>query len=281
MAAFRAVFFIFLFFIAPIHTFAAENVKCESHLSAQIPASGDKLLSESLRKTVYRFELSREARGYSILIATMIASAAATTYLSSALPPDFQFISHFLAQISTLGVYVFGAPIWEPLSSGFRKIAFGVRQGEVGAGAGSTELDREFESLWRRTQENYSLNQQMSRNVITQFLISVHQNFYEAYRAAHDRNPEYAADQVAEAAVRLRTLFREIAPDDPSLVGAIQAAFTHHVAVDEAFAQSVARRIANLDERALSDEGRSYYQRIFSAWLGQSPTLHSINERSH
>ncbi len=206
----------------------------------------------------------REARGYAILISTMIGSAAATTYLSSSLPSDFQFVSHFIAQVSTLGVYVFGAPIWEPLSSRFRKVAFGVR------GADNPEenfLKPEFESLWRRTQENYSLNAQMSRNVINQFLISVHQNFYEAHRAVKSGDKNYAADQVAEAAFRLKTLFRDIDPSDASVASAVKTSFTNHVVVDAEFVQSVLDRIAKLDPSFAAVESRAYYDELLGVWL--------------
>lgn len=205
-----------------------------------------------------------EARGYAILIGTMVGTAAATTYLSSSLPQGFQFLSHLLAQVSTLGIYVFGAPIWEPLSSGFRKLAFGVRGSHHPVQTGEPE----FERLWRRTQEHYSLNAQMSRNVISQFIISVQNNFYEAHRAIHARNPVYAADQIAEAAFRLRTLFKDVPPGEPAVAAVVRSAFTHHVTVDAAFIGLVSDRLRRLDAKVDSDEARDYYELIIAAWLG-------------
>ncbi|MBX3022649.1 MAG: hypothetical protein KF799_13335 [Bdellovibrionales bacterium] len=222
------------------------------------------IIEKDLREKGHR---GREVRGYSILIATMIASAAATTYVSASLPPDLQFISFFLTQVSTLGVYVFGAPIWEPLSSGFRKMAFGVRRAELESPHYAVDM-RKLEGLWRKTQENYSLNEQMSRNVVTQFLISVHQNFYEAYRAAGSDNRDYAAAQIAEAAVRLRTLFRDIDPDDRSVVGAVKTAFVDHVSIDHEFLDQVMLRVRALDKYAESETANVYYARLFRAWLG-------------
>ncbi len=242
---------------------AADIDRCAESVSS---AKGqNQVLIDSVEQDLKRKGISaREARGYAILIATMVASAAATTYVSSALPPSFQFVSHFLAQVSTLGVFVFGAPIWEPLSSGFRKMAFGVRSQTVGPGG---VLDPDFEALWRRTQEHYSLNAQMSRNVINQFLISVHQNFYEAHRAIQSRNSVYAADQIAEAAFRLKTLFRDIDPEDPSVASAIRTAFTNHVVVDSEFVTSVFARIEKLDVSFASGESANYYNRLLAAWL--------------
>jgi hypothetical protein len=205
-----------------------------------------------------------DARGYAILIATMIVSAAATTYVSSTLPPQLQFVSHFLAQISALGIYVYGAPIWEPLSSAFRKMAFGVRKPQ---GVEPIVTDSELEALWRRTQENYSLNAQMSRNVINQFIISVQQNFYEAHRAMISNNNNFAMDQIADAAYRLRTLFRDIDPADVSIASVIRASFTNHIVVDPLFISQVMEKISVLDSDFYKEETQLYYQRLLKSWL--------------
>lgn len=206
----------------------------------------------------------REARGYAILISAMVGSAAAATYLTSSLPQEFQFLSYFLAQVSTLGVYVFGAPIWEPLSSGFRKMAFGVRGSDSKV---DSLADPKMEGIWRRTQEIYSLNEQMSRNVINQFVISVQQNFYEAYRASQSANPKYAADQIALAAYRLRTLFKDIPPEDTSVAIVVRSVFTDHIVVDEAFRTLVFERIRELDTSVSQPEVEKYYVQILRAWL--------------
>ena len=207
-----------------------------------------------------RESAARRATGYAILIAAMVASAAVTSSLSAALPKHAQFLSYFISQVSTLGVYVFGAPIWEPLGSGFRKMAFGV-EGEAGGG------DDALETMWRRTQHAYSLNEQMSRNVITSFLTSVRQNFYEAHRAATAHDPVYAVDQLAEAAVRLRRHFADISPRDESVAAAIRAAFTNSVTVDLAFRQRWRDAIDRLDPAA-AGEDRAYYDDLTDAWFG-------------
>lgn len=203
----------------------------------------------------------QQARGYAILISAMVLSAATTTYLTSSLPQNFQFLSHFIAQVSTLGVYVLGAPIWEPLSSRFRKMAFGVHLMD------SKTEDPGFESLWRKTQENYSLNAQMSRNVIIQFIISVQQNFYEAYRATRSNDPEYAANQIAEAAYRLKHLFKEISPTDQAVATVVHSAFSNHLDLDEDFESKVLEKITAFEKQTLSPEQLEYYSALLKTWL--------------
>ncbi|MGE0525792.1 MAG: hypothetical protein AB7G93_17820 [Bdellovibrionales bacterium] len=254
-------------------TFAIEPPDCPGHLSAE-PNMAQRI-AKVLEKRLKREggSLGRQARGYSIVIATMVASAAATTYVSSSLPPNFQFISLFLGQVTTLGVWVFGAPIWEPLYSGFRKVAFGVKSSDSDSKSSQAEVSRRFDRIWQRTQESYSLNEQMSRNLLSQFLLAIHQNFYEAYRAMNSHNPEYAADQVAEAAVRLRRLFRDIEPDDPSVVAVVRTAFVNHVQIDEEFVKTVERRITALDDSFPTESAQPYYRRLFEAWLGVLPSF--------
>jgi hypothetical protein len=197
----------------------------------------------------------RTVRGYAVLIGAMVASAAATTFLASTLPHHLQFMSIFVGQVSVLGVAVFGAPIWEPLSSAYRKLAFGVR----GPARGSSDL----EGLWDRTQQSYSLNEQMSRNVLTQFKIYAQQKFYAAYAAMHTDDPNYAADQMAETAVHMRRYFGEIPPDDRSVALAVRTSFTHHVRADAAFGRLVLAKIRVLDPRM--EPG--FYLRAVRAWF--------------
>ncbi len=205
-----------------------------------------------------------QKRGYAILIGSMVGSAALTTYAGSHLSSDLQFLSIFLAQVSTLGVYVVGAPIWEPISSRFRQMAFGIGKDSSLDAVG---LNPQLEATWLRTQESYSLNAQMSRNIISQFIVSVKQNFYEAQRAYSTNDNNFSADQVAEAAFRLKILFKEISPDDVSVAAAINSAFTNHIVVDSTFVELVWSKIRILDPNFDLVENRQYYRLALQSWL--------------
>ncbi|MCJ8276552.1 MAG: hypothetical protein MJK18_06905, partial [Bdellovibrionales bacterium] len=139
--------------------FSYSNTKPETQFAIDLShdiarRAQDQLENSSLKRS--------SRRGYAILIGAMVGSAALTTYLSTHLPSHLQFTSVFLSQVTTLGVFVLGAPIWEPLSSRFRKWAFGVRSiVEVK----NEDHQGQLENTWSRTQEEYSLNAQMSRNV--------------------------------------------------------------------------------------------------------------------
>lgn len=211
-----------------------------------------------------KFGVKKVHRGYAILVGAMVGSAALTTYLGTHLPPELQFTSIFIAQLSTLGVYVLGSPIWEPVASRFRQWAFGVKKSNVV----DEELETSLESVWSRTQEIYSINAQMSRNNINQFLFTLKQTFYEAHRAMVEANPSYAADQVAEAAYRMRILFQDINPRDSSVRVAVKTTFTRHRDIDKAFVESVSRSLRELDTDFDQPEVLEYYEEILKSWFG-------------
>jgi hypothetical protein len=205
----------------------------------------------------------KNVSGYAILIATMIGSAALTTYFTGHLPNDLKFLSIALSQLSTLGFVVFGMPILGPMVSNVQKMAFGVRAQGV-----QKKSDKDLESQWFRTQENYSVNSQMSRNVISVFIASIKQNFYEAQRAMTTKDVQFAATQVAEAAIRLRYLARDISPTNFSVRVAVQTTFMAHIS-DPDFKTKVLSQISKFDPDAEAREAKGYYQELMECWFGQ------------
>ncbi len=235
------------------------NVHLAQRLSQDIAVQSQKVLENVGEKGTSK-------RGYAILIATMVGSAAMTTYLGTKLPPELQFTSVFIAQVSTLGVFVFGAPIWEPLSSRFRKWAYGISTDTLAASNSSKML----EATWLKTQESYSLNAQMSRNIISQFIFTTKENFYQAYRAHAENNPVYSADQIAEAAYRMRILFKDVSTNDSSVASAVNAAFTNHVIINREFVSLVWSRLEKIDSESSKAENQSYYSEVLESWLKTS-----------
>lgn len=213
--------------------------------------------------------LAKRTRGYAILVGTMVGSAALTSYLISHLPPNYMFLSYFVAQVSTLGVYVFGGAIWDPLLAASRKVGYRVNSKSSESWTDCSRCD-EIDSLnkmYARTQENYSLNEQMSRNIINQFLVSIKSNFYEAKRSMELNEVDYAVDQIAEAAVRLRVLFRDVEPDDASVALAVKTSFSRHVRPDISLSTLVLNRIRELDDGVGLPAIDKYYSILVSTWM--------------
>jgi hypothetical protein len=234
--------------------------ECSSPCSPKKLAQG---ISRKLTQKLRDFSVDKKrARGLAIITATMVGSAALSSGVMAILPGQFSFLSQLIAQVSTLGVIVIGAPIWEPASSAFRKFAFGISNNRS-----KTPADRSLEILWTSTQEKYSHNAQMSRNVINSFLLAVQNNFFEARRAMLEGNPEFAIDQIAESAVRMHRLFAEISPEDESVRLAIQSTFTRGVENPSSLKEKVLERIRFFDPAASDPEIYSLYERMINSWL--------------
>jgi hypothetical protein len=210
-------------------------------------------------------KFSAKAKGYAVLFATMVGNAALTAYASSIVPKNYEIAVIIFGQFSYIfGFSVFGSAILEPITSDLRAKGFQLVNGRT-----SDLLNvkiQEFLTLWQRTQR-YPMNAQMSRNLINNFIASIKINLSEAYRAGQSENPEYAADQIAEAAVRLRNLFEDILPTDINVARAVQASFTNHLEVDQKFIEKVWRKIQALDHNSNTFEIQKYYKLLLNTWL--------------
>lgn len=201
----------------------------------------------------------KRARGYALISAAMVGSGMLGMELSKELPKEMAFVA---GQVSAIGIYMLGAPIWEPISSAFRKFAFG-----LGDKATPQNATPELEKQWSRTQSLYSVNGQMSRNVIQNFLIGARMTFTSAREAMVSGNRLLAIDQIAEIAVNLRRLFADIEPTNESIALAIQSSFTRHVPTSETFKNDVMRRIAEIDADLGDPLVADYYRALLKAWL--------------
>jgi len=159
-------------------------------------------------------------RGVATIGGLMLGSAAATTLLSAHLPDKAQFLSHFVGQLSALGIYAIGAPLWEPLSSRFRQWAF--RQSR---GSHQSNPRDELERLWTSTQRHYSLNGQMSRNVLTQALILVTPLFELSKQQLDEKRVSEASRSLFQAYQLLAQLFEEVGTDNSMILNQARVYF--------------------------------------------------------
>ncbi len=252
----RPVFLlVFMFLFSPFSFAHLESnpAQCKSAFEEIAPPKENDVISKG-----------RKLRGYSILVGTMVGSAAVGSYLTSLLPAHTEFLTGFIGVLSGLGFYEFSAPIREPLNSTVRKFSFIIKKY---GGLQTVNSNKELDQLWARTQENYSLNSQMSRNIINNFILSAKQNFYEAHRAMVSENEIYAIDQIAEAAYRMRMLFREVEPNDSSVAGAIKTSFLNHVKISTEFSEKVFDRIKILDSKINEPQVSQYYREALKAWI--------------
>jgi len=206
-----------------------------------------------------------KVRGYAILIGGMVGAGAMNGFISTQLVPNSPFLSVTMATtlgaVLGIGVSSIGGAIIEPLSNKVRQMSFVTA---VNAESRSP-FAKYLEDIWFRLQQRLSLNAQMTRNGVTQYLTSIQQNFFEAHRAMNSSNPEYAAGQVAVAAFRLRLLFQEIPANDLSVQFAVKESFTNHVEMDQNFIHLVWQKLEKADPEFAAYQ--TYYQAVLDSWL--------------
>jgi hypothetical protein len=236
------------------------NVKLTAQDLLNESSFAHKISGAVSRHYVKARDFAKRNRGYAVIIATMVTTAAVTTYLTAALPKDLQFLSQFVSQVGTIGIYVFGAPVWEPLASAFRKMAFGFSEGAP------QKAESELEQLWRNTQNKYSLNAQMSRNVVNAFIFNAQHIFYAAHKAITEGDEAYAIDQLSMIAVRMHKLFAEIPPDEESVTQAIRASFTRHIPKAHLLYGPLLAQIQVIDPDK-RPETLEFYKELLNIWL--------------
>ena len=178
-------------------------------------------------------------KSYSVIASVMVGSSSLAALLSSLVgensPALTYFAATFLSQLSSLGVYVVGAPIWEPLQSKVRAMAYR----KTGEHQEANEIHSFLEKQYFRTNRQLTINEQMSRNILRDYVLMVSMAFDSARHASSTRDFDRVARQIAEVAVRLNKLYPDVDPKDPLVVRAIHIAFTDFIELPSDFSELV------------------------------------------
>jgi hypothetical protein len=213
---------------------------------------------QTIKKSVYKRLMDSKFKAYAALASVMLSTSAASAFIANSVgennPGLSYFIATFLSQLTSLGVYVVGAPFWEPLQSKIRVLAYKTT-GE------HQEIQEPFDLLeqqYFRTNRTLSLNSQMSRNVLRDYIKTLTQSLYEAKKFENDL--EYVCAQIAEVAVRLKTLYPDVNPSDPLIINSVRMVFTRFIHSPQALIPKVLDYINELDDPIL-------YEDIIRGWL--------------
>lgn len=208
--------------------------------------------------------------GFLILGGAVAGFLVLNSYLLGKLSKSKSNAAHLVPLLSTvLGVATasLGEPLFGPPRSKFTQWAFGLsRQDE----SFEADVPTDLEKLWWRSQESYSMNANMARNVVSHFLTSIQPNITSAYQAMQGVGEAgYAASRVAEAALRMRTLFAEVFPDEQVVAVAVRAGLSDHLSESErvALRSEVWRRLETMDARFDDSFVQLYYTRLLQSWL--------------
>lgn len=224
--------------------------------------SKHKSLVQTIQNTFSESLKLQNARGYAVIVSVMLFSAGVSSLISARVAVDYPFMTYFISQLSVLGIVVIGAPIWEPLASYIREKAFTFNRAKL-------LTDKSYlEELWHSTQQNYSINSQMSRNVVTSALNNIQLNLYQSYKAFQEGDAHYAILQIASMAIRLRTLYSDIHPQDKQIALAFRSILNiQNLKIKNPnLASEILEKISELDSDGFH-KNRSYYERLLKAWL--------------
>lgn len=185
---------------------------------------------EALQKSVFNTLITRKTLSYAAIVSVMMGTstiaAIVSELVSNKSPALTYFVATFLSQVTSIGFFVVGAPFWEPLQSKVRAKSYRM----TGEHQIESESDDLLEQLYYRTNKSYSLNQQMSRNIITYYNKLLKQTLYYVNSLNPDPNDKaqikYIATQIAEVMTSLTSLYAEVDHKNPLVTNAFRAAFT-------------------------------------------------------
>ena len=213
--------------------------------------------------------------GYGIALSAVILSAYLGAKLNEVLAKldlsdsSRDFIRVFIPIITGFGVFSVGAPLWDPVRSSIRRWAFASNQisQDRAPFAGKYPQRPDLEQHWLAMQKYFSVNAQISRNTLSQFLVLISPSM-EDFRLAYDQQRyQYAAAQLAKVMVQMRFLYSEIAPDDVILTVSVQS-YLVNIKPSVEFLLSVLNTALTLDPLGTEDlSGRSYYRSCLRAWF--------------
>jgi hypothetical protein len=244
----------------------------ESELALCKPTCPPPVLSRKISKVLLKGftaagVAAQRTRGYAIIISAMVVDAAVITHLTKVLPENYKIISQFLTIASVWGFYDIGAPIVRPISSRVTKIASRIAYGSEPVSKTTSLLNSDWNEVYYRNQKLYDMTAVMGRNIVNQFLSIAHQNFSDAHRAMEKDDPEYAAAQIAGAAIRQHLYEEDIKPDDESVALDVRVTFSYHIKEKEELASLVREKISLYDPDSNKPEVKVYYEALLRAWL--------------
>lgn len=249
-----------------VETLANDVAKIGCDVSCVEPSKRAQKVAAALSASFQKYpKLKRHARAYAIMIATMIATSYVTSKVTGSLPAELDFIKYSVLGVAGMFVVGIVLPITEPASAKYRQFAYGLKAEATTEKKSVTAVM--LHRVWLRTQAWLSLNEQMSRNLMSPVFLQIDLGFSSAREAMRAGDESLAVDQIAMLAVRLRRFYRDLEPADADIAEAIRANFTRHVSNPGALETKIRERIEKSDPEATEFSAHAHYDRLLEAWL--------------
>lgn len=183
------------------------------------------------------------------------------------------FLKYLSSGFFTSMKVALGAPIWTPLSSTVQKAVFALSNWispNSQESSAMTFKQSRLAAMWPETQASYSMNEQMSRNVLNALTASINANLSAAKSALDSGKVEYAAAQIADAVIRMKELFAEVHPSDVTIARLVRERITHSTRIPDEFVELVIKHVERIyknEHVILNDEMKAYFHLLLNKWF--------------
>jgi len=211
-------------------------------------------------------------RGYSIIVATFVASLYASATLRASLPADYQVISEIIPILAGIGIYKLASPIWDNLNALVIRIGYRLREGKPFKSehtVGTEIYEKNYDLLRAR----FPVTQMEVADRLFAFNKRLTPTANDAaglyLNSTSIQGKERAVSLFAVLARDLRWTFKEIEPNSEFVSVSVHRLFTRFLTLEQRqeFFDLMMAEIQQIDSQLNHQNGEKYYTILFKTWL--------------
>ncbi len=208
----------------------------------------------------------------SVLVGLNLIAAGGVAVVTSLLPKEstaVTFITVYLSTYISNMAWEFIAPVIEPKFGKIRQKMFSFAKKRKDADRqDSGAKNKGYGVVWQESNAHFSPQEQLGRDSVSKYSANMTVRLMEAHKAIIERGDfAYAADQVADIAIFLRSVYSEVPPEFPVLVRAAKTSLVNHTPDSEKLEVMARRQIQLYDPYRPGTETANYYERLLTAWF--------------
>ena len=235
----------------------------------QIEGLADKVARQIMNQAEW---IPRQAAGIVTLVAMMMGLSKLFSSLLHWVKADQDgSMTILVSSLSMVGLGMLASRFSDPFGAAVKQFTLTlVPPTPNGNSSQPLPADPELWLIYQQTQKNYNLNRQVAVGRILSFQQNLENRLYRALNPA-GKTPEeqrrYTVDQVANAAIQMRLLHRDIGSDSKYSEVPFKTCFKDHYGALEGLPSEVYARILQLDEAIRDPAVQVYYRNLMASWL--------------
>jgi len=210
------------------------------------------------------------ARGYALIISSMVGSAMLNNFLKA----EFQsgtawgWIAELSVPLTVIGILKFGAPLWDKLSAISTSAAFRIREGK--SWRRTAPENEKLDTIYADMMSNFTPTQSIARTALANAVGTVRTVAKDSIEVWLKGDRERAADRMAELAIFSRKYLTEIHPSTGSMVRSIYMILVKHLGQESdriEFSRLMLTSIGENDPDVELPGVHSYYDGLVKVWI--------------